>query len=65
MLLFIESVANESLCIILISGFIITTIPLALFFAWISGPYVYQAVFLFTSFVIIIITLHIMELCFS
>jgi hypothetical protein len=64
-LLIIQSISHDVLTLTLISGVIVTSIPLALGLAWLSGPLVFQTVFLFTLFVIALIILHMMQLVLS
>ncbi|MFX0169285.1 MAG: hypothetical protein ACFE89_08035 [Candidatus Hodarchaeota archaeon] len=61
-LLIIQSISHNILTLTLISGVIVTSIPIALGFAWISGPIVFQTVFLFTLFVIAVILIHLIQL---
>lgn len=65
LLLIIQSIGHDVLTLTLISGVIVTSIPIALVLAWLSGPMVFQAVFLFTLFVIALIILHFMQLVLS
>lgn len=62
LLLIIQSISNDVISIMLISGTIITSIPLALMIAWATGSTVFRAVFLFSLFTIVVITLHVMQL---
>ena len=62
LLLIIQSISNDTISIILISGTIITSIPFVLMIAWVIDSVVFRAVFLFSLFTILIITLHVMQL---
>ena len=62
LLLIIQSISNDIISITLISGTIITSIPLALILAWVMGSAVFRAVFLFSLFTILVMTLHVMQL---
>lgn len=61
-LLFLESICNDSLSLMVIAGVICATIPLALILAWSAGPNVLQTVLVFSLFVLVMITLHVMQL---
>ncbi len=62
LLLIIQSISNDIISIILISGTIITSIPLVLMLAWVIDAAVFRAVFLFSLFIILVIILHVMQL---
>ena len=64
-LLIIQSISHDVLTLTLISGVILTSIPIALVLAWLSGSVVFQAVLLFTLFVIALIILHLIQLVLS
>jgi hypothetical protein len=64
-LLIIQSITHDVLTLTLVSGVIVTSIPIALGLAWLSGPLVFHSVFLFTLFVIALIILHMMQLVLS
>jgi hypothetical protein len=61
-LLFLESLCSDYLSLIVIAGAICATIPLALILAWSAGSNVLHAVLVFSLFVLVMITLHIMQL---
>lgn len=61
-LLFLESLCNDSLSLMVIASAIFATIPLALIIAWSAGPNVFQTVLIFSLFVLAMVTLHVMEL---
>ncbi|MHA2314170.1 MAG: hypothetical protein ACXACF_02635 [Candidatus Hermodarchaeia archaeon] len=62
LLLIIQSITNDVISMILLSGTIITSIPMALMLAWVIDAAVFRAVFLFSLFTILVITLHVMQL---
>lgn len=64
LLLIIQSLSNDITSLVVISGMIIASLPFGLMLAWLAGYVVFRAVFLFSLFVIVIITLHSMQLGF-
>ncbi len=61
-LLFLESLSSDSLSLMVIAGVICATIPIALILAWSAGSHVLHAVLIFSLFVLVMITLHVMQL---
>jgi len=62
-LLFIECFCNDSLSLVVVGGSVIASSPLTLVLAWALGSSTFHAVTVFSLFVLVIITLDLVELC--
>ncbi|MFW9986453.1 MAG: hypothetical protein ACFFDJ_07820 [Candidatus Odinarchaeota archaeon] len=62
LLLIVQSISHDVISLVIISGTIITSIPVVLFLSMAAGFTVFRTVFLFSLFVIVVITLHLIQL---
>jgi len=65
LLLIIQSVSHDFPTLVLLSGVIITSMPFAIFLAWIAGVPTFRSVVLLSLFILIVIALHITQLAFG
>ena len=62
LLLVVQSISHDVISLVIISGTIITSIPVVLFLSLAAGPTMFRTVILFSLFVIVVITLHLIQL---
>jgi len=62
-LLFVECFCNDTLSLVVVGGSVVASSPLALILAWALGSSTFHAVVVFCLFVVVIITLDLVELC--
>jgi hypothetical protein len=64
-LIFLKSLSNDMLSLVLFDGMIGASLPLALLFAWTIGPLIFNAVMYFSLFILMMIAIHMIELFFG
>ena len=62
-LLLVECFCNDTLSLVVVGGSVAASSPLALVLAWALGSSTFHAVVIFSLFVLVIITLDLVELC--
>lgn len=62
-LLFIESFCNDTLSLVVVGGSVSVSTPLALVLAWALSSSTFHAVLIFCLFVLVVISLDLVELC--
>lgn len=62
-LLLVECFCNDTLSLVVVGGSVAASSPLVLVLAWALGSSTFHAVVIFSLFVLVIITLDLVELC--
>lgn len=62
-LLLVESFCNDTLSLVVVSGSVSASAPLVLFLGWASSASAFRAVLIFCLFVLVVLSLDLVELC--